>query len=421
LATATQFEVFSRAAEVPRTLPDQAQQFDGQQGGSLARRRYQDGSLFLRGKRRPKWIGRYREDVVGSDGKIRRVRHSVVLGTKSDLTQKLAQRLLDQTLERINGPEYRPSKVATVEQFAEKWRAQVLAQRKPTTIRAAVAHLRCHLLKEFGKLRLDELTLERQQIFVTKLSQQVSRKMVENVLGTLSSMLKVAKKQGYLTEGVKKADLVLPDRGVQTEARFFTAEQVRQIIALAEEPFHTMFSILAMTGIRAGELLGLQVDDLDFERRLIFIRRSVNRGVAQSVKSKASQKPLPIPAPLAAALKDFLSTRPEGPEKWLFINKRNRPFSADKVVMFKLWPILDTLKIPRCGLHAFRHFHSTMLLELGAAPQVAQAQMRHSDPRITLAVYSHVVPESQRTAVDKVAEILAPIGPKTERPGEWIQ
>src|SRR6202521_122928 len=110
MASATQSELFSQAAELPRTLPNQAQQFDGQQGGSLARRRYQDGSLFVRGKRKPKWIGRYREDFIGSDGKVRRVRHSVVLGTKSDLTQKLAQRLLDQTLERINGPEYRPSK-----------------------------------------------------------------------------------------------------------------------------------------------------------------------------------------------------------------------------------------------------------------------------------------------------------------------
>jgi integrase len=89
--------------------------------------------------------------------------------------------------------------------------------------------------------------------------------------------------------------------------------------------------------------------------------------------------------------------------------------------MFKLWPILEDLKIAHCGLHAFRHFHSTMLLELGAAPQVAQAQMRHSDPRITLDVYSHVIGESQRLAVEKVAEILAPIGPKQNDSGEWIQ
>ena len=62
-----------------------------------------------------------------------------------------------------------------------------------------------------------------------------------------------------------------------------------------------------------------------------------------------------------------------------------------------------------------------MLLELGAAPQVAQAQMRHSDPRITLEICGHVVGESQREAVDRVAEILAPIGPKTNESEQWIQ
>jgi integrase len=141
----------------------------------------------------------------------------------------------------------------------------------------------------------------------------------------------------------------------------------------------------------------------------------------QTVKSKASQKPLPLPDSLATILKEHLSTWRKSPEQWLFANSRLRPYSADKVVMFKLWPILESLNIPHCGFHAFRHFHSTMLLELGASSQVAQAQMRHSDPRITLAVYSHVVGESQRAAVQKVAEILAPIGPKQDDSGEWIQ
>ena len=235
-------------------------------------------------------------------------------------------------------------------------------------------------------------------------------------------MLTTARKWGYVTEAVKMADIVLPNEEVKPEARFFTPEQARQIIGSAQKPFDTMFLIAGMCGLRAGELLGLKVDDLDFDHRLIFIRRSVNRGQVQTVKSKASQKPLPMPESLANILTNYLKCAwRENSERWLFVNNRNRPYSADKVVIFKLWPILDALKIPRCGLHAFRHFHSSMLLELGAAPQVAQAQMRHSDPRITLEVYSHVVGESQRKAVERVAEILAPVGPKLDAVGEWIQ
>ena len=388
----------------------------------MARRRYQTGWVFLRGKNPPKWIGRFREDTVGQDGIVRREKKSIVLGTKAELpTKRLAQRRLELILARINAPEYRPGRVATVAEFAERWQTEVLAQRKPSTIRAAKAHLRCHILPQLGKLKLDEVSRERQQVLVTLLSQKVSRKMVVNVIGTLSSMITTARKWGYVAEPVKLGELALPTESVKTEARFFTAEQVRQIIWHAQEPFRTMFYILAMTGIRAGELLGLKGEDIDFERRLLFIRRSVNRGHVQTVKSRASQKPLPLPDVLAGILKEHLRIRQDSPERWLFANSRLRPYSADKVVRFKLWPILEDLKIPHCGLHAFRHFHSTMLLEIGAAPQVAQAQMRHSDPRITLEVYSHVIGESQRNAVEKVAEILAPIGPKQNDSGEWIQ
>jgi integrase len=215
--------------------------------------------------------------------------------------------------------------------------------------------------------------------------------------------------------------VVLPIAEVKPDPRFFTPEQVSQIISLAAEPFRTMFCIAAMTGVRAGELLGLKVEDLDFDRRLIFIRRSVNRGHIQTVKSRASQKPLPMPGRLAQVWRGHLHRRPENADRWLFVNSRSRPYSADKIVISKLWPILDTLKIRRCGLHAFRHFHSSALLEAGASPQVAQAQLRHSDARITLEVYSHVIGDSQRDAVDRVANILRLSAPKDDFSGDWIQ
>ncbi len=391
----------------------------------MAHRRYQQGSVFLRGKDPQRWIGRWREDIVKPDGKIHRMRHSVVLGTKSkeDLpTEKLARRRLEVHLKVVNSEDYRPSRVSTVSDFTEWWKTQVLVQQKPSSVRAATAHLRCHVLPKLGKLRLDEVTLERQQVFVTQLSQTVSRKSVSNIMGTLSALLKSAKKNHYSAASVKVEDLAFPDEGVKEESRFFTSDQARKIIGLASEPFRTMFCVLAMTGIRAGELLGLKVDDLDFELHIMHIRRSVIRGRVQSVKSKASRKPLPMPEPLERILKEYLQTWRETPERWLFSNSWHRAYSADKVVMQKLWPILDSLKIPHCGLHAFRHFHSTMLLELGAAPQVAQAQMRHSDPRITLEVYSHVINESHRKAVDRVAEIFVDlVGPKRSISEEWIQ
>jgi len=182
-----------------------------------------------------------------------------------------------------------------------------------------------------------------------------------------------------------------------------------------------MFATLAMTVIRSGELLGLQLDGLDFERRLIFILRSAWYGRLQTLKSKASRGTLPMPEPLTGMLKNYLETWKSNPMRLRFSNQIGRPMSANKVVQRRLWPILDALKIPRCGLHAFRHTHSSSLVEGGAPVSVAQAQLRHADPRITLGFCCHVVGNSRRNAVEKLAAILRPNAPKSGPDGDWIQ
>lgn len=403
----------------------QGQPFD-EQGGSMARRRYQRGRIFLRGKKVKVWVGRWREDVITESGAVKRIEKSAILGTKAELPTKcLAQRRLELLICRINAPSYRPGRVATLAEFAERWQLEVLSQRKASTIKTSRNHLRSQILPQLGAMRLDELGRENQQVFVTRLSKLMARKTVVNIMGTLSSMLNTAKQWGYVCEGVELSSLVLPEASVSFAPKFFSVEDARRIIDTAPQPYSTMFAVLAMTGIRAGELLGLSVDDLDFERRLIFIRRSVWYGKIQTLKSKASRAVLPMPEPLEAMLKSYLETWSPNPARLLFSNRIGRPMSTNKIVQRKLWPLLDTLKIARCGLHAFRHTHSSLLVEGGAPMSVAQAQLRHADPRITLGVYSHVVGDSQRNAVEKLAAQLHPNlrlnAPKSESNSEWIQ
>jgi integrase len=402
-------------------LLSQGQRLDGQ-GESMARRRYQRGYLYLRGRRTSVWAGRWREDVMRSDGSVRRIRRSFVIGTRADFpTRRLAERQFETLLARFNAPSYRPGRIATLAEFADRWRREVLIHHKPSSIKAANSHLRCHILPLLGKTKLEELGLEVQKGFITRLAEAVARKTAINVMGTLSVMLSTAKNWGYICEPVEFGKLTMPMQEVKEDARFFTAAEAKQIISTAEEPFRTMFAIAAMTGVRAGELLALQMDDLDFDRKLIHIRRSVWRGRIQTVKSKASRASVAMPDVLSLILKAYLKSWRENPMKLLFINRRGRPYNATKVVQKALWPVLDKLKIERCGLHAFRHTHSSLLLETGASPTVAQAQLRHSDPRITLGIYGHVIGDSQRNAVDRVAEILDPNGPKSLSSGEWIQ
>jgi len=140
----------------------------------MARRRHQTGRITVRGK---KFFGRWREDVIQADGTVKRIERAMVLGTIAELkTKRIAQRLLDPVLAKINSFDYRPSKFSTVEKFADAWEPQVLTHQKPSSVKAAKSHLRTYIRKHLGKVLLHELTPQLQQNFVTLLSQRVSAK-----------------------------------------------------------------------------------------------------------------------------------------------------------------------------------------------------------------------------------------------------
>jgi integrase len=287
------------------TLPDHREVASSSERGSIARKRFQRGHVYLDGD---KWKGRYRGDVITGQG-AQRVWREVILGTKRELpTKRLAERRMEGALARINGLDYRPGRVATFEEFLERWKAEILTKQKPSSPRAVRSHLRCYIVPQLGKLRLDQLGTENQQAFITRISEKgISRKTVLNVLGTLSCIVSTARNWGYNCEQITLDKLHLPPRGARHEARHFTVEHLRGILAIAEEPWRTLFCILTLDGLRAGEVLGLQWQDIDLKRQLLHIRRSAWNGRIQTAKSQTSETVLPIPDALATILKEYRS------------------------------------------------------------------------------------------------------------------
>ena len=156
----------------------------------------------------------------------------------------------------------------------------------------------------------------------------------------------------------------------------------------------------------AGELL--RVSDLDFPQKIVRVRQSVDSATrnVQGVKSKASSADVPMPSQLEARLRLHLK-RHDGKDDLLFVNRRGRPFSANKLREKQLHPLLVKLGIPRGGFHSMRHGAASALLADGATPAVVQKQLRHSDPRITLGIYGHVVGSQQRDAVENRSARIA--------------
>ena len=92
---------------------------------------------------------------------------------------------------------------------------------------------------------------------------------------TVFTILRTARSFGNAVPAVKRRDLQLPPAGPKKESPMHDAQQTGQIITRAKEPFATMFAVLGMAGLRANEMLGLKVSDLDFSRKLIHILRSL--------------------------------------------------------------------------------------------------------------------------------------------------
>jgi integrase len=380
------------------------------QAGRVAlRRRFQKGTLITRGKHRVR-CGMYREDVLQSNGTFKRVQRCIVLGPVSSLSERAAWKLFQPYLDRVNDAAKLPPKSGrTLEQFVQEWRPSVAVNLKGSTTRATESHLRAHILPKLGSLPLTEIDTKTVQSFVAYLATGGrSRKTVENVLLSLSSILRVAKSWKYACGSFTLADITMPRKDVKKKQRCFTDEEVGRVIAAAREPLGTILAVTSVLGLRIGETLALRVSDLDFNGKLVSVRQSVDAATrqVQAVKSDASSADVPMPAQLEARLRMHLKTH-DGRSELLFVNRGGRPLSANKLREKQLHPLLMRLGIPRGGFHSLRHGAASALLADGATPAVVQKQLRHSDARITLGIYGHVVNDQQRDAVEKRSARIA--------------
>jgi integrase len=255
---------------------------------------------------------------------------------------------------------------------------------------------------------LTGITTKEVQKFVAHLAGgKRSRKTVENILLTLSSIMHTAKAWNYACGDFCFADLTLPREGVKEDKYVPTDDEVRKVIHGASEPLKTILAVTGVLCLRIGETLALRVADIDFAKHVIRIRQSVDAATRTvgSVKSKASSADLPMPPELEKWLRSHLS-RHGGKSDLLFANRHGRPLSANKLREKHLHPLLDKLGIPRFGFHALRHAGASALLADGVTPAAVQRTLRHSDARITLGIYGHVIGDEHKTAVQSRASRL---------------
>lgn len=436
MASALQIDLNS--GSVASILPAQGQRIN-ERGGTIARRRYQTGQLLLkeRGEERF-WIGRWREDVI-EEGRTRRIRKTEVLGSLRQFpTKKLARRELARRLARINDPTYRPSIVVTFGEFLDRWQQKELVNLKPSTATTIRSQIRRHLVPLLGDVQLSELTAERIQGAIAHLTRTHSPKTLRNLRATLQIAWRSAQAWGYVSHNAI-AGVRVPRRG-RVERFFFSLEEVRKILAGAREPERTIYWLAAETGMRAGELAGLRWADVDLETLMVRVVQSAWRGTLQLPKTACAVRTFALSRQLASHLQTFKTSWRLNSGDLLFATRNGKPADMNLLVKRKLHPLLTALgiRVPAgTGLHAFRHTNSSLMDRLQVPLKVRQERLGHSDPRLTLGVYTHVTSEDDVRVASKLGELLGPaeildsVGPSAQKElaspdreigqGQWVQ
>ena len=143
------------------------------------------------------------------------------------------------------------------------------------------------------------------------------------------------------------------------------------------------------------------------------LQAAVDEGRFGTPKTRSSRRDVPMSQPVREALiAQHARCALAGPDDLVFSSRAGTPINPKNMLRRALQPACRGLGLPAITWHSFRHTHATLLGEVGESLRTAQAILGHSNLETTLNVYTHAIPESQRRAVDKVAQILFPNVPK---------
>jgi integrase len=402
----------------------------------MARRRYQTGSILIRGTKRKVYVLRYYEPVLLPSGNVGRKRKAIVLGSVGEIgTKRQALVIAEGQLRQINGGQHRPQSIMTFDQFvrerwipaampmldSEKLQLSVVAQigsgDRPGSVETYGSKLRTHLIPAFGAKRLSEITRWDVQSFLAdKLRQGYSGAHVHAMRTTLSKVMQAAVEWGFIndnpTRGCRVARQTLAKQRV-----FLDAQQVQRLCNHLQEPCRSVVFVAVLTGLRIGEILALRWGRVDLLHNAISVEESFS-GRFGPPKTKSSRRTVPISAALRLVLlAQHARCKNTGEHDLVFATCKGTPLSDKNLRNRALEPARKALALPRISWHTFRYTHATWLSEAQVPARIAQSILGHSDVSMTLNIYTQVVPESQRMALEKIGAILDPNGPESKANG----
>ncbi|CAA9246761.1 MAG: Integrase [uncultured Chloroflexia bacterium] len=342
-----------------------------------------EGSVYRR--KDGLWVGQYK--VQTSKGIKTKYIYSK---TRKVVASKLAAAIA----ERNSGVVY-DSEGLTVGDYLVEWLQSVRGTVRERTWKRSEEVVRIHLVPDLGKTRLDRLgALQVQALYRSKLDSGLSARTVRMIHTTLHKAMKQAVRWALVPRNV--AEAVDPPRERGTEIRPLNEEQVMDLLRAARgEMFEALYVVAVTTGMRSGELLGLQWGDVDLEAGTLQVRRTVFNGRIEAPKTSKGRRSIRLTRASVVALRERAKD-----SEWVFCTGAGKPVSVHNVHNRSWKPLLKKAGLPpHTRFHDLRHTCATLLLTKGVHPKIVQEMLGHSTISITLDTYSHVLPNLQGEAV----------------------
>jgi integrase len=342
-------------------------------------------------------------------------------------TRREVQAAMSKVLVAVEERSYvTPTKLTVREYLQKEWLPAIEATIRPTTYRSYVQHVECHICPHIGSVKLEKLSGATINSLYAKLAQSgkrdgktgLSALSIRHVHAVLHRALKDAVRWGRLTRNpIEAAD---PPRvaGSGHEMKTWSGAQLATFLEVTQDDrLHGLWHLLAMTGMRRGEALGLQWEDVDLEAGRLSVRRALipngKTVVVSEPKTARGRRVVALDpgtvevlkAQAARQLEEQAQARSWSDSGLVFAKEDGEAPHPEIVSRFFRQAVKRAL-LPEIRLHDLRHTHATLALRAGIHPRVVSERLGHATVSITLDTYSHAIPAMQKEAAARIAELV---------------
>ncbi len=313
---------------------------------------------------------------------------------------------------------------ATLGQLLDQWLEECeRLELSPTTLRNYRALVDHTVRPALGKVQLNRLTAKNLDALYGAMKEEgKSAKTIRNHHAVISAALHQGVRWGWVRSNV--AEMAKPPRVAHKRVSVPSLDVVRDVIEAAEQRdprLAPMLMLAALTGMRRGELCALRWSDVDLDTATINVTRSVVV-VPSGLREKTTKTDRGRSVALDPVGVALLSQHRARTAQWIseagkelrsdaFVFspyvEGTRPFRPDNVTSFFI-RVRNEVGAPQVRLHDLRHFTATQLIGAGVDVRTVAGRLGHSDPSVTLRVYSHALEERDRAAAAVMGGMLDP-------------